>query len=151
MRKKQFIEMLCIYMVIVLFLITGCQQIHREIVQAPITLETQAQEGVDNISIPEGLSHYPGPTIGDSTAAIAANEQASDSLRQSDWWRVAIENILSQEYNLSTAETPAQYQAPNRSQNLRIYFDTDGIRISPRSKNGINWQMGLGLTGYRSK
>jgi hypothetical protein len=66
-----------------------------------------------------------------ASQATKPSARPAPSLMDSGWWASAQENIQKSEYdvawqsNIYLADTAA-YQAPNRSQNLRIYFVPSG-------------------------
>ncbi|MCP4542303.1 MAG: hypothetical protein GY832_34715 [Chloroflexi bacterium] len=76
-----------------------------------------------------------------------------------DWWTAVQTDIRQWEYHVRWQETPlipgdlAGYQAPNRAHNLRIGFDSTGVRIVPRafSQQGDGWTFGLALIGLGQK
>ncbi len=59
-----------------------------------------------------------------------------------DWWAMVQEEIRRSEYQITWQEhtQPAAYQAPNRAQDLRIYFTPDGIRVIPRTAAPPVWE-----------
>ncbi|MDX9954016.1 MAG: integrin alpha [Anaerolineae bacterium] len=73
-----------------------------------------------------------------------------------DWWATVQENIRQSEYEVTWQDTtalsdlPSAYQAPNRAQNLRSYFDPNGLRLIPRQFEGEAppWEFGLTLSRY---
>ncbi|MBN1666670.1 MAG: FG-GAP repeat protein, partial [Anaerolineales bacterium] len=70
-----------------------------------------------------------------------------------DWLVQAQENIRQSEYNLSWTDqplipgAPAGYQAPNRAQDLRFYFQTGGLQVIRRTENEPTWVWGMALSG----
>lgn len=56
-----------------------------------------------------------------------------------DWWSAVQDGLLKSEYYITwqeqtyLADIPASYQAPNRAQNLRTYFTSQGPVIIPRT------------------
>lgn len=83
--------------------------------------------------------------------ALAANDLPG---LPGDWLAQAQEQIRQSEYNLSwtdqplIAGAPASYQAPNRAQNLRFYFQEHGLQAIPRSETEPGWVWGLSLSSY---
>ncbi|MCP4344379.1 MAG: hypothetical protein GY795_02510, partial [Desulfobacterales bacterium] len=84
----------------------------------------------------------------------AVETQELPSGVSSDWWGGVQENIRSSEYCISWQDITgipgldAAYQSPNRAHNLRTYYTPEGIRVIPRTENGMSWIWGLSLTGY---
>jgi len=119
--------------------------------------------------------HVDSALPGRVTRPDATGDAATDSLPPgvtTDWWSAVQENIRRSEYRVTWQERtllpgsrPA-YQAPNRAQNLRIYFTPEGIRVLPRVVSGeqlavssqqlaVNsqqspgyWELGLSLTAW---
>ncbi|MBN2562703.1 MAG: FG-GAP repeat protein [Phycisphaerae bacterium] len=73
---------------------------------------------------------------------------------RASWWATVQENIQQSEYHVTwqdrtkLADVPAAFQAPNRAHNLRTYFTPQGIRVIPRTGDGLAWQWGLTLVEY---
>ena len=89
--------------------------------------------------------------------SLAEHSESSVQLPQgvsANWWATVQKDIRRSEYHItwqdrtSLPDVPAAYQAPNRVQNLRIYFTRAGIRVIPRTETTPGWQWGLSLTGY---
>jgi len=71
-----------------------------------------------------------------------------------DWLQTVQENIRLSEYwatwqdQTHLEDVSAAFHAPNRAQNLRTYFTSDGIRILRRTDSASAWELGITLTGY---
>ena len=82
--------------------------------------------------------------------AAAASGQPGIS---DDWLAQAQEHIRQSEYNISWADqpliagAPASYQAPNRAQDLRFYFQESGLQAIRRTETKPTWVWGLYLSG----
>jgi hypothetical protein len=91
------------------------------------------------------------PGLSNIQLASAANGQTGIS---NDWLAQAQEYIRQSEYNISwtdqplVAGAPASYQAPNRAQDLRIYFQERGLQIIPRTEAEPTWVWGMALNSY---
>lgn len=89
-----------------------------------------------------------------SSEAVTPIELPPDA--NPDWWSAAQESIRISEYNITwqeqtyLSEFSAAYQAPNRAQNLRAYFTSNGLRIIPRLFEGqaSAWIWGLTWQSY---
>jgi hypothetical protein len=74
-----------------------------------------------------------------------------------DWWSQAQEYIRQSEYHLSwvdeplIAGAPPSFQAPNRAQNLRFYFQAQGVQIIQRTETQPSWVWGIALAGIGSE
>lgn len=68
-----------------------------------------------------------------------------------DWLAQAQDYIARSEYHLSWAEeplfpgAPAAYQAPNRAQDLRFYFQPDRLQVIRRTESEPTWTWSLAL------
>ncbi len=60
-----------------------------------------------------------------------------DSINQ-DWYSKALENIKEQEYNIIYSEELGSYQSPNRANNLRFTYKTNGFTVNPRMTETYN-------------
>ena len=56
----------------------------------------------------------------------------TQSIESSDWYSKAIQNIKKEEYYITYSGQLGGYQSPNRTQNLRFIYDTDGFTVKPR-------------------
>ena len=62
-----------------------------------------------------------------------------------NWWATVQQDIHQSEYNITwqertyLADLPAAYQAANRAQNLRLYFEPGGLRAMPRTDLEPAW------------
>jgi hypothetical protein len=54
-----------------------------------------------------------------------------DSINQ-DWYGNAIDKLTKQEYNITYSEELGVYQSPNRKNNLRFVYKTNGFTVKPR-------------------
>ncbi len=54
-----------------------------------------------------------------------------DSINQ-DWYSKALEKIKEQEYHITYSEEMNSYQSPNRKNNLRFIYKSNGFIVSPR-------------------
>ena len=76
-----------------------------------------------------------------------------DELKHTDWWSDVQQKIRDQEYYITyqershLSEKKGAYHAPNRGQNLRTYFTSEGIRIIRRTGAKHTWNAGLSLEG----
>ena len=63
------------------------------------------------------------------------------------WWSTVQQNIREEEYNFSPTlgDKNALYQAPNRAQGFRSYFNEKGVRLVPRTEEEPSWDWGLEL------
>jgi hypothetical protein len=76
----------------------------------------------------------------------------------SGWWATVQENIRRSEYHITWQEktylpdVPAAYQAPNRANNLRSYFTSNGPivipRVWPEDADRAPWRWELSLTAW---
>jgi len=93
----------------------------------------------------------------DVPAAIAdysKSEELSnvESLKASNWWSVVQKQIIEQEYHITylprttLPDVHEAYHATNRSQNLRTYFTSTGIRLARRTDKHPSWTAGVALT-----
>ncbi len=57
----------------------------------------------------------------------------NQSLESSDWFSTIKETIQKEEYYITYAEEMKAYQSPNRAQNLRFIFNSDGFTAKPRT------------------
>ena len=95
-------------------------------------------------------------SVGKYESSSTATTQQQDPLPEGisqDWLSQVQQTIVKSEYHVrETGQTDgdAQYQAANRAQNLRTYFDPNGIRIAPREQTDQPWEWGLELTGIGS-
>jgi len=82
-----------------------------------------------------------------------ANTQLQDGITDA-WWEQAQETIRMSEYNIIWVEqpqvsgAPSSYQAPNREQNLRFYFQEEGVQIVRRIESQPTWNWDLALVGF---
>jgi len=97
------------------------------------------------------------PDIWNSGGGVAADSSGSLPPGVSiGWWDAVREDIIRGEYYITRQEqtslngVKSVYQAPNRSQNLRTYFTSGGIRLTPRVFNGDipPWEWGVTLASY---
>jgi len=93
-------------------------------------------------------------TLGKPAPLTEAEEQEPlpEGVSQ-DWLSQIQQRITKSEYHIretGQASGAAKYQAANRAQNLRTYFEPDGIRIVPREQTDQPWEWGLVLTGIGS-
>ncbi|NEU07291.1 hypothetical protein GZH53_03100, partial [Flavihumibacter sp. R14] len=56
-------------------------------------------------------------------------------------------SIQNREYNISYQKGQANYQSPNRKQNLRTVYHADGFELSPLAGGEQNWNLKLALIG----
>ncbi|MEW5868218.1 MAG: FG-GAP-like repeat-containing protein [Chloroflexota bacterium] len=81
---------------------------------------------------------------------------ASQSGISGDWWSQAQEYIRQSEYHLSWVDeplipgAPSSFQAPNRAQNLRFYFQEHGVQVIQRTEIEPSWLWGISLAGVGS-
>ncbi len=77
--------------------------------------------------------------------------QFAEELKNTDWWTSVQKNIQEQEYHVTyqgrtnLPGVESAYQAPNRAQNLRTYFTSDGISIVRRTEINPTWITGIRL------
>ena len=75
-----------------------------------------------------------------------------------DWWATVQEQIRQSEYEVTwqdttyLPDTPAAYQAPNRTQGLRTYFTPEEVVVIPRTgvEDALPWQWGLRVSAASS-
>ena len=94
---------------------------------------------------------------GISQANLVAAEEAEaekvESGLPAGWLEHVQENIRKSEYQISWVEkplipdAPASYQAPNRAQNLRFYFQSDSLKIVRRTEQNPSWVFHMALSG----
>jgi len=93
------------------------------------------------------------------TPQIASNSYQTELVNlpegtPSGWWSSVQKDIRDSEYYVTWQEKSllsdiqGAWQAPNRAQNLRTYFTTDGARVIPLTSEGVEWRWGLSLQGY---
>jgi len=92
------------------------------------------------------------PTPASSPAASSASPALGAA--SAGWLDSAQRDLKQREYELSWQASPAaddveaSWHAPNRSQNFRTYFTSEGIRVVPRTGSTPSWRWGLSLVGY---
>src|ERR1044072_2322644 len=103
-----------------------------------------------------GASHAL-PTRGSSASAFDARSAAAGA--SADWWTQVRGAIEREEYNASASAEGLQ--APNRAQNLRSWFRSEGVELVPRTaesgdgrgvrprrpgcgRGAVRWQPGAG-------
>jgi len=59
----------------------------------------------------------------------------SDSKTDQSWYQQVIDNIEKEEYNISYSKEPGAYESPNRMNNLRFIYHTDGFTAKTRSSD----------------
>jgi len=75
--------------------------------------------------------------------------QSNESL--DTWWNEVQGNLSEEEYSISwqeetsLPESPGIWQAPNRAQNLRVFFSNRGYQIVPREETPPSWMWGLSI------
>ena len=75
---------------------------------------------------------------GPSATEVAGAVESAAGGGSADWWPTVQAQIRSSEYHVTwqdrtyLADVEAAFQAPNREQNLRIYFMPQGVAIIPR-------------------
>ncbi|MFN8242848.1 MAG: FG-GAP-like repeat-containing protein [Ferruginibacter sp.] len=84
--------------------------------------------------------HHPAPATPDTT-----------SLKQSNWYKEALENIERSEYNISYQEDTKSYTSPNRSQDLRCQYNSTLFTLQPRTGGNDKWKLELSTTGIFAK
>jgi len=95
---------------------------------------------------------------GATPVAAQADEPADQSVNSGDWLSDIQQQLASEEYFVTwqeqtyLADLPAAYQAPNREQNLRTYFSSQGISVIPRQwEDGIvdpPWRWDINLEAW---
>jgi hypothetical protein len=100
-----------------------------------------------------------------STNKSISNKNEIDSM---GWYSKVMEDIKKSEYNITWQEDCKAYQSPNRAQNLRFIYASDGFTVKPRTtkiplfdqsdqtireeekkyKEIEDWQVTLSLAGY---
>jgi hypothetical protein len=94
------------------------------------------------------------PVIAQSIATPPQASSPANPEIPSDWLVQAQEHIRQSEYRINWVEeslipgAPASFQAPNRAQNLRFYFQPDGLRVIQREEERPSWVWGLSLVSY---
>jgi hypothetical protein len=91
------------------------------------------------------LAAFPVSTLEPGSAARSGAPPATRSIdfrsiaaeASEDWWAGACESIKRDEYHASPAE--AGFQAPNRAQNLRTRFRSEGVEVAPRTRQPAEW------------
>jgi hypothetical protein len=93
----------------------------------------------------ERLSRTTSPVAPEPTGINAGARTAGAT---EGWWQTASASIERQEYNASS--TAQGLQAPNRGQNLRTYFRSDGIEVVPREHPGTDpaWRFSWRTTAW---
>src|ERR1051325_5132460 len=81
-----------------------------------------------------GASHAL-PTRGSSASAFDARSAAAGA--SADWWTQVRGAIEREEYNASASAEGLQ--APNRAQNLRSWFRSEGVELVPRTAESGEW------------
>ncbi|MFB3851491.1 MAG: integrin alpha, partial [Acidobacteriota bacterium] len=78
---------------------------------------------------------------------ISSNKTALPQGVNQNWLSTVQKNIEKEEYNFSEAkmDSGALYQAANRANNFRVFFDEEGVKISPRESEKRLWKWGLEL------
>ncbi|MCK4421240.1 FG-GAP repeat protein, partial [candidate division WOR-3 bacterium] len=65
------------------------------------------------------------------------------------WWGEVQKNIKTSEYEIRWQEKKGAYQSPNRRNNLRFTYFTDGFKAEPRKYDGeMLWSVDLRLVSY---
>ena len=132
---------------------------------AAIILSTAIIIMTQSISLDNSLARadsQPLNTIGNSVANTKQdfpdkNEQGLSSVSTQDWADAAIGEIIQSEYRINWQESTylddvqSAYHATNRSQNLRAYFTSEGVRILKRSDSQSSWDAGLHINKFESR
>ncbi|MEO0156227.1 MAG: integrin alpha [candidate division WOR-3 bacterium] len=66
------------------------------------------------------------------------------------WFNKVISDIKASEYEIRWQERYGEYQSPNRAQNLRFSYYSDGFKVKPR-EDGDKWVVQISLKGYGRK
>ena len=80
-------------------------------------------------------------------------EKEAQSIAPAGWLSQAQETIRQSEYQISWVEeplipgAPPSYQAPNRAQNLRFYFQEQGVQVIQRTESQPSWIWSISLAG----
>ncbi|MBN2550499.1 MAG: FG-GAP repeat protein [Anaerolineales bacterium] len=88
--------------------------------------------------------------------AEQTSEKEAQSIAPAGWLSQAQETIRQSEYQISWVEeplipgAPPSYQAPNRAQDLRFYFQKQGLQVIQRETSQPAWSWGLRLAGVGS-
>ncbi|MBK6342472.1 MAG: hypothetical protein IPF41_07765, partial [Flavobacteriales bacterium] len=61
-----------------------------------------------------------------------------------EWYNTVMANIASSEYHINYQEQAGAYQSPNRKQDLRITYRTDGFELKPRVDEDA-WKVEISL------
>ena len=84
---------------------------------------------------------------------VSAQVQPETSSQPGDWLSQAQETIRQSEYQISWVEeplipgAPPSFQAPNRAQDLRFYFQEQGVQVIQRTEAEPSWVWGVALVG----
>jgi len=96
-----------------------------------------------------------GEKLGPIDAKVLHGHGTDAVPQQRDWWSEVQKNIRDQEYHVtyqrstSLPDITEAYHAPNRAQNLRTYFTSDGIEIIRRTETSPTWRASMKLEGVR--
>ncbi|MEO0190779.1 MAG: hypothetical protein ABIL18_07340, partial [candidate division WOR-3 bacterium] len=66
------------------------------------------------------------------------------------WFNKVISDIKASEYEIRWQDRYGEYQSPNRAQNLRFSYYSDGFKVKPR-EDGDKWVVQISLKGYGRK
>ncbi len=91
--------------------------------------------------------------LGAALAAVPPPKEAAGRTgeeRLADWWPAASRAILESEYHVtwqSRGDGSAGWQAPNRTHEIRTWFDSGGITVVPRGRVDAHWEFSLSRIG----
>jgi hypothetical protein len=109
------------------------------------------QQSLVSVSTVDGVPEDTGPAPQHPTSPTA-----TDPAIPTDWLSTVQEQLRLAEYEITWQEqtylpdVPAAYQAPNRAQNLRLYFTPQGLVIIPRTRaeDGLPWRWEASLQAW---
>ncbi|WKZ67962.1 MAG: FG-GAP-like repeat-containing protein [Flavobacteriales bacterium] len=77
-------------------------------------------------------------------AALGRLSAASEAAIPDDWYAQMTRQIASSEYHINWQEDAGAYQSPNRRQDLRVTYRTDGFSLTPRVADSL-WTVSLNV------
>ncbi len=74
-----------------------------------------------------------------NVSTVNANQQAAGQFAgntgiDQDWFSIVTEQILQEEYNISSGSNDKKYQSYNRANNLKFSYESDGFAVEPAER-----------------
>lgn len=86
---------------------------------------------------------FRGPLAADQAHPVGLSALDQEDIPR-DWYAQVTERIAASEYHIHWQEGAQAFQSPNRQQDLRVTYHTDGFSLTPRSADGL-WSVSLAV------